>query len=186
MGSLLSLASADTDKVLVDALTSAAATHPVSYLQQVTSQQGKPSDAVLRITRQVTEHLARAKPDADSLQRIIANLAGANLDLSTPILDGLTGGLPSDYEKKSTATLDAAFVKAFENGDSTLKGKLLRLASRVGTDALSKYADEIVESLVAIIEDPDASADQRGSAARDLVGFRCHRRGSRGDASSIN
>jgi putative heme-binding domain-containing protein len=171
-GLVAELGSVETDKVLVDALTSAAANHAVSYLQQVTSQQGKPSDAVLRITRQVTEHLARAKPDADSLQRIIANLTGANPELSTPILDGLTGGLPSDYEKKSTTSLDAAFVKAFENGDSTLKGKLLRLASRVGTDALSKYADEIVESLVEIIEDPDASADQRGSAARDLVGFR--------------
>ena len=169
---IVDLAAAETDRVLVDALTSAAARHAVSYLQQVSSQPGKPSDAVLRITRQVTEHLARAKPDADSLQRIISNLAGANPELSTPILDGLTGGLPSDYEKKSTASLDAAFVKTFENGDSILKGKLLRLASRVGTDALSNYADEIVELLVAIIEDTDASADQRGSAARDLVGFR--------------
>ena len=48
----------------------------------------------------------------------------------------------------------------------------MRLASRTGTTALNKYADEIVESLVAMIEDPNASAVQRGSAARDLVGFR--------------
>ncbi|APZ93378.1 PVC-type heme-binding CxxCH protein [Fuerstiella marisgermanici] len=166
------LASAETDQVLIDALTSAAAAHAVSYLQQITSQQGKPSDAVLRITRRVTEHLARAKPDADSLQRIVANLAGADPALSTPILDGLTGGLPADYEKKSSESLDAAFVKTFENGDSTLKGKLLRLASRTGTTALDQYADEIVKSLVKTIKDSDATADKRGAAARDLVGFR--------------
>ena len=160
------------DSVLVDAMTSAAAKHAVSFLQQVTSQTDKPSDAMLQITRQVTEHLARANPDADSLQRIVSNLADANPALSTPILDGLTNGLPADYEKKSNESLDAAFVKTFELGDSTLKGKLLRLASRTGTTALDNYADEIVKSLTTVVEDADANADQRGSAARDLVGFR--------------
>ena len=166
------LSATATDSVLVDAMTSAAANHAVSFLQQVTSQTDKPSDAILQITRQVTEHLARANPDADSLQRIVSNLAGANPALSTPILDGLTNGLPADYRTKSNESLDAAFVKTFELGDSTLKGKLLRLASRTGTTALDNYADEIVESLTTVVEDPDASADQRGSAARDLVGFR--------------
>lgn len=166
------LAANENDRVLVDALTSAAAKHAISYLQEVATLKDQPSIGVLRITQQIAEHVARENPDADGLQRIIANLATAHSSLSTPILDGLTRGLPSDYKLESTESLDAAFVSTFEKGDSTLKGKLLRLASRTGTKALDRYAEEIVESLVAIIEDADASADKRGSAARDLVGFR--------------
>ena len=46
------------------------------------------------------------------------------------------------------------------------------LASRSKIDALDKFAEEIVESLIEIIEDADAGVEQRGSAARDLVGLR--------------
>ncbi|MFK8112085.1 MAG: PVC-type heme-binding CxxCH protein [Rubripirellula sp.] len=166
------LASGETDAALIDALTSAAAKHAISYLQQVTSGQQQPSDGVLRITRQVAEHVARARPDAESLQGIVASLDNANPALATPILDGLTRGLPSDYQIEANKELDAAFIKAFERGDRTLKGKLLQLASLSGTNALEPYAKEIMESLLAIIEDEEAEGNQRGSAARDLVGFR--------------
>ena len=166
------LSAVESDRVLIDALTSAAATHAIGYLQQVASQREKPSDAVLRITRQVTEHVARARPDAKSLERIVANLATTTPILSSSMLDGLIRGLPAKYEVRSTESLDAAFVKAFESGDRSLQGKVLRLASRSGIDALDQFAEEIVESLVEIIEDEDAGADKRGSAARDLIGFR--------------
>ncbi|MFG0253566.1 MAG: c-type cytochrome, partial [Rhodopirellula sp. JB053] len=109
--------------------------------------------------------------DANGLKGIVANLSTAHATLSTPILDGLADGLPSNVQVESNASLNSAFVKAFQNGDSTLKGKLLRLASRSGTKALDPYAEEIVESLVTIIEDEDATADKRGAAARDLIGF---------------
>ncbi|MEZ6137627.1 MAG: ThuA domain-containing protein [Pirellulaceae bacterium] len=166
------LSSAESDEVLIDALTSAAATHAIAFLGQVASSQGQPAEAVLRITRQVTEHVARARPDAESLQRIVTNLGDTNPALTTPILDGLTQGLPANYKVTSTKSLDETFVHAFENSDGTTKGKLLRLASRVGVAALDSYAQEIVDALVAIVEDVDAGAEKRGAAARDLVGLR--------------
>ena len=171
-GLVANLASVDTDRVLIDALTAAAAKHAISYLQQVTSSQDQPTDAVLRITGRIAEHVARARPNADRLQQIVVKLGANNPVLSTQILDGLTRGLPANYEVESTESLNEAFVKAFESGDSTMKGKLLRLASRSRIDALNEYAEEIVASLVAVINDEDAGADKRGSAARDLVGFR--------------
>ncbi|WP_166831755.1 PVC-type heme-binding CxxCH protein [Thalassoroseus pseudoceratinae] len=166
------LASSENDPILIDALTAAAAKHASSFLQRVTARKDAPSEAVNRITRRIAEHFAREKPDASGLQGIVANLSTAHPTLSVTILDGLATGLPTNYRIKSNKSLDAAFVKAFENGDRTLKGKLLRLASRSGTKALDEYADEIVEALVSIIEDKDASANERGAAARDLIGFR--------------
>ncbi|WP_068139003.1 PVC-type heme-binding CxxCH protein [Roseimaritima ulvae] len=168
------LASSENDQVLIDALTAASAKHAMSFLQQVTARQEAPAPAVDRITRRIAEHYAREKPDADGLQGVVANLSTAHPTLSVTILDGLASGLPTNYRIESNKSLDAAFVEAFEKGDSTLKGKLLRLASRAGTKALDQYADEIVESLVSIIEDQDASADKRGAAARDLIGFRAN------------
>lgn len=172
-GSLLAeLAAEEADQVLADALTSAAAQHAIAFLEHVALHPQNPSPTALRITQQITEHVARGKPDADSLESIVTNLAITQPSLATAIVDGLTSGLPADYQTESSSTLDAAFAKAFEAGDGDLKGKLLQLAARSGTKALEPYANEIVAALVAIVEDEDATADQRGSAARDLIGFR--------------
>ena len=166
------LARNEADPVLIDALTSAAATHSISFLQQVASTPDQPSPATLKITQQITQHVARSKPDANSLQQIVAGLADASPALSVALVDGLTQGLPSGYEVKSTPSLDAAFVKSFKSGNNVLKGKLLGLASRSGVKSLDSFAEEITDAMVSAMEDEDATAAQRGAAARDLVGLR--------------
>ncbi len=169
---LAELASTESDPVLVDALTSAAATHAVAYLQQVTSKPAEPSGAVMQVTRRVTEHVARGKPSAESLEGIVANLTATHPALAAQLIDGLTAGLPANFDVESTSSLDEAFVTAFEGGDHTLKGKLLRLAARADVNALDEFANEIVASLAAMIEDEASAAEKRGSAARDLIGLR--------------
>ena len=165
------LALNESDQVLTDALTSAAATHSISFLQTVL-QSPNASDSVLRITRQVTEHVSRSRPDANNLQRIIGNLVSTPPALANQVLDGMSRGLPTNFKMEPTNDLDTAFINAFKSGDSTVKGKLLRFAAQAGVDALDEYAEEIIDSLVAVIEDEDATASKRGSAARDLVGLR--------------
>ncbi len=166
------MASTEGDRVIIDALTSAAATHAVSFVQQVTSNQGQPSSTVLRITRQVTEHLARSGIEADSLEQIATSLSGAQPALSNAVVDGLSQGMPANFKINATKSLDAALVRAFQNGDTATKGKLLRLTSRMKMTALDKYAGEIAASLVEVIEDSDAPSEKRSAAARELAGFR--------------
>ena len=158
-GVLLSeIAANEGDPVLIDALTSAAARHAVSYLQQVTALEGQPTESVLKITSQVTEHVARGKPSANDLERIVKNLAKTDPSLSLQLVDGLRRGLPSNYKVQSTGSLDEALAKAFTGASNALKGKLLQLATRAGIDSLDKYADEIVDALIDVIEDEEASA----------------------------
>ena len=166
------LASSERDPVLIDALTSAAATHATSFLQQITASKEAPSGAIADIASRIAEHFARQKPNAAGLQGIVANLAKAHPAISTSILNGMADGLPTNAQIETSKTLDEAFVSAFQQGDSALKSKLLRLAARTKTTALESYAEEIVESLVEIMQDEDASTQKRGTAARDLIGFR--------------
>lgn len=105
----------ETDQVLVDALTSAAASHAVPYLESVLSSQIKePSAATLRIVERVTEHVARARPDAESLQKIVSGLSNTSIPASAAVLDGLASGLPSDFRVSDIKLLDMALVAAFE------------------------------------------------------------------------
>lgn len=167
------LAQSETDNVLIDALTSAAASHAVPYLEWITSSVAdKPSAANLRIVERVTEHVARKRPDANGLQKIVASLPNTDTQIATAILDGLARGLPSDFKVSDTKRLDMALLVAFEKFEGAGKVKLLRLAAQCGTDSLETHADEIVDSLVAIIADADADAGKRTTAARDLVSFR--------------
>ncbi len=165
------LAATETDPVVVDGLTSAAATHAVSFLQAaVQSPQG--SRVERRITQRIAEHVARGRPDAASLQSIIAALKTAHPSLAESILDGVTRGLPSDFSLEQNDGLDTAFSAAFEHLDSAGKVTLLRLAGRCKSSVLDVYEQEITRSLEAMLSDANADSDQRVEAARNLINFR--------------
>ena len=165
------LANATADSILLDALTAAAAKHSVPYLKSV-STPGEPSQANLRIARQVAEHVSRARPTADELQTIIAAVSDAAATMQITILDGLTVGLPTDYKLESTTGLDAALLSAFKTLHAGARGKLIRLATQCGTQALDEYTAEIVKTLLAVVGDNAALDTDRIAAAGDLIGFR--------------
>lgn len=167
------MANSATDSVLIDALTSAAATHSIAYLKSLTSQlDDQPSTANLQIARRVSEHIARGRPDAAQLQEILIGSQTAPGDLANAILIGLTGGLPANFKFSSTEEFDAALIAAFTKADAASKSKLIRLAAQCGTKALDPHANEIVESLLTVVRDTDAADNLRTDAARDLIGFR--------------
>lgn len=167
------VAASATDPVVVDGLTSAAAANAIPYLRSIAAQRdAKLSAANLRIARRVSEHIARGRPDAQQLQTIVASLQSAGGELAHTVLDGLTAGIPANFEFETTAAFDETLVTAFENADAASKSKLIRLAARCGTKALDAHAKEILQSLVALVGDEDAGDRDRVAAARDLVGFR--------------
>jgi putative membrane-bound dehydrogenase-like protein len=173
------------DPVLVDALTSAAATHAlhsikaISTIGAVLPAGAQPQgDRVavsadnLQIARRVAEHIGRGRPKADALEAVIVGLKGAQADVTSAVLDGLTDGLPGNFEFTTNERFDAALVQLFEASDSAARSKLIRLAAQCKTQALESYAEEIVQSLLAAIADTQAGDEARVAAARDLLGFR--------------
>ena len=169
-----------TDPSLIDAVTAAAAVHAatnLSRLTQITEQPGgvvmtMTSDASKKIAGRVAEHVARSRPDAATLTAVVNDLRQADAALRNSILDGLTAGLPANFEFTTTDAFDAALVKALKEADSVSKSKLVRLGAQCGTKALDAFAEEIVKTLMAVVGDNNASDQNRIAAARDLVGFR--------------
>jgi len=185
---IFQVASDASDPVIVDALTAAAAVHATKNLSRFTltiistairvdgtaetkTRTSTPATS-LQIARQVAEHIGRGRPAAATLEAVIADLQNADAALANSILDGLTTGIPANFEFKTTDSFDAALIAALTKADSASKSKLVRLAAKCGTKALDAHAEEIVESLLAVVGDGNAKDIDRVSSARDLVGFR--------------
>lgn len=167
------LAAKETDGILIDGLTSAAAAHAIPFLQSVTSQKARPSaNANIQIARAIAEHIARGRPDVETLQSIISGMQDANPAVVSAILNGLTEGLPTKFTITRSASLDSALVSTFKSVDAGSKVKLIQLANQCHTAALNEYAEEMIETLVDKISDEEAEPEQRAVAARDLVSFR--------------
>lgn len=172
-GSLIfGLASTMTDPVLVDALTSAAATHAVSFLEALSSDQAKqPSAAEIAIARRIAEHVARGRPAVQQLETIVRALSTTRPQLALAVLDGLSNGLPKDFEMKTSDAFDDALVKTFNASEASIKTKLIRVASQCQSSVLDQYASEIVRSLATVLADGEAEMAVRANAALELVTF---------------
>ncbi len=169
---IFKLASRTTDRILIDALTSAAATHAVPFLEALSAAPAEePTAAEITIASRIAEHVARGRPDVEQLEKIVRALSATPPQLALAVLDGLSNGFPRDYEPKTNAAFDAALVKAFTESKAAIKTKLIRVASQCHSNALDEYADEIVSALAAVVEDYDADVSARSEAARELVSF---------------
>ena len=168
---VVALAASSTDPVLIDALTSAAAAHAVDFLKQTLAIK-MPSPALLSISPRVAEHIARSGLTTSKLQRVVSSLGTADGTLAKATIEGLTRGMPAASKIASNKTLDRALVQAFQAADGQLRGKLLQLTGRAGIDSLDTFSAEVVERLVAEIEDESALAAGRATAASDLITLR--------------
>ena len=158
------------DPVIVDAATSAAAAHALPYLASVSGQPAPGSN--IRISRQIAEHISRGNPSASDLEQVVASLQSADGAVVDAVLDGLTSGIPTGFEVKTTAAFDSLLVSLLRKGNSGTKSRLVRLATQCGTSALDAHAEEIVKSLLNTVADVKSDDEARVAAARDVVGFR--------------
>ncbi|MCP4174445.1 MAG: c-type cytochrome [Fuerstiella sp.] len=164
------LARTAQDSVIIDAATSAAAAHALPYLQAVSGQSAPGNN--ISISSQIAEHVARGKPSASELEQLVTSLQSADGAVVDAVLDGLTNGLPSDFDVKTTDAFDSVLVSLLQKGSSGTKSRLVRLATQCGTEALDAHAEEIVKSLLDTVSDVTGGDDVRIAAARDVVGFR--------------
>src|SRR5690606_9401051 len=145
------------DRWLRDALTSAAATHAVSFLPALTKEETAPSEAGLAIADRVAEHLGRSRLSAADLNRLLISLKSSDKRVVETVLAGLNRGWPRDYSVKISADAEAALVGWLRDLSPAAKGQLVRLGAAWGSNELERYSAEIVTDLLTLVADKSGS-----------------------------
>lgn len=170
------------DRWLSEALTCAAAKHAVYFLQAAsTSDEEKqffakienteyrpPTEPEIRITRIVSEHLARGKPDAAALRQILATLPAVHPDRAAAIIGGLSKGWPKGHAVELSDADEKLLTSLVETLTPEAKGQLIRLAAALGSKEFGKYSAQLIESWTAQIADATLSGKDRIAAAKEL------------------
>ena len=158
-----------------NAVTAAAATHAVSFLKALgqpdEAASARLSDSALQTSEIVAEHIARSRPTAEAMEKLLAGLQHGSPQLSAVVARGLIAGWPRDYRLESTDSMEASLLKLLEQIEPSSKGKLLQLASLCGSKALESHAKEIVDSLLKVVNDAESTTANRISAAQEAIGF---------------
>ncbi len=155
------------DRWILDAATSAAATHAPGSLVALLDRSPE-TPAAGRIARVVAEHLAR-DGDGEGSERVIVAAADASPRLAAAVVDGLIAGWPSDAEHTVDRSTDAAMAELLTRLPGVSRGPLVRLARRWGSEELAKQADAIADSLLATVRDDEAAEEARVEAAEQLL-----------------
>ena len=159
------------DRVMIEALTSAAAAHAVPFFEASAQVAATEQSHLTGIVRRVAEHVGRGRPESVTAAKIVSGLANANATIATAILDGMVAGLPRDIQFDGPA-IDDALAAVFDSVSAETQVKLLRLATRIGSQSLYSKAEAIVEGILDTLSDEDVEESTRIAAARDLIGFR--------------
>lgn len=158
-----------TDAWLGDALVAAAASNSQPFLQSIARHE-QLSDAVVKQVLIVAEHYGRTAP-TESVGRLINSMVDAQPAIVQTIVTGIADGWPADKKPQLDVALETDLEKLVNRLDTGGRGQLLRLASIWGSTKLARYADEIVEGLLAKVDDDNASIRERQDAASELVSF---------------
>ncbi|HVJ84954.1 MAG TPA: PVC-type heme-binding CxxCH protein [Caulifigura sp.] len=165
------------DRWLADAVTSAAAMQSFAFLEQLkglsSSSKLPPANApVWSVAARVGEHIARGRPTAAEVEKLLAILDGAPGPLSEDLLAGLSRGWPKDHAITLGKEAEPRLVAVFQSLSAGSKGQLIRLASSWGSRALDRFGDEIVAALTSTASNPETSNTARRDALQQLVSFR--------------
>ena len=163
------------DRWLLDAATSAAATHDLPFLKAVLARSD--SRGLPRVVRIVAEHHARGGK-GDGIASLVAALDGAAAPLAEAVIAGLERGWPSDKKVKLDTDTEKKLARLLARVPVASRGRLVRLAESWGSDALKKYGDEVATSLLADVRNKKLSDAARIAAAAQAIEFR------KGDAAT--
>ena len=167
------------DPVLADAATSAAAIQAVGVLPalisavlQAPGQQPPLADDVsparLALVERVAEHVARGG-DAAAVSSLVARLTSAQPDTAAAALTGLARGWPNGRRIEFDAAGRGALVHLVGTLSPAAQGQLITLVQRAGSDALDSQIENVTNSLLATVDEAEASARDRAEAAKRLV-----------------
>lgn len=164
-------ASVASDRWLLDAWTSATASHVDQVLPGLladASDRALPSPIVERLSV-VSEHFARSKPSQASLEKLIEAIATTRPDNATGVLSGIAAGWPRDYQVDFDATAKEQLVNLFERLAVDQQGRLIQLTAMWGTEALEGKITELTGSLLQQVQDDSLQDEKRVGSARQLV-----------------
>jgi uncharacterized protein len=164
------------DRWLADAVTSAAATHAIGFLQFVSMVEEKESkgqlpDRTRGAVRIVAEHIARGRPDNQSILGIIAALEKSDAAVAGEMIAGLTAGWPNDYQVELAEKDEAKLLVLLDRMAADNKAQLVQLTQRMGSSVLADKAREIAAELAERVADTDLAVEDRISAAVQAVGI---------------
>ena len=160
---------AGSDRWLGDAMVAAAAANSQSFLMAVAGLD-ELSDSLSQRVTIVAEHYGRSSPRED-IHVLVKALLKADPAVARSVVRGIADGWPADRRPELTADFEKDLEGLVQRLDTAGRGQLLRLAGVWGSSNLSRYSDEIVQQLLAKVDDMDASNSLRLDAARELIEF---------------
>src|SRR5262245_7103587 len=166
---LLADPAVQADRLLLDAVTAAAAGQNTLFLQAVAQSSDKAlanQQSAERIII-VAEHVARG--DLSDPRPLIAALDKAQPDVATAILGGLARGWPRDRKAELTPALEQTLVTLFEKLPPAAKSHVANLATRWGSQQFGKQIEELAAKLFADTSKADLADSVRLAAAAQLV-----------------
>ena len=158
-----------SDRILLDAVTAAAAGQGELFLAGVAQSTDKALSnppATERVTI-VAEHVARG--DLTDPRPLVAALENAQPDVATAVLTGLARGWPRDRKADVTPALEQTLVKLFDKLPPTAKSQVANLATRWGSQQFGKQIAEMTAKLFSDVSKSDLADAARLAAATQFV-----------------
>ncbi len=143
---------------------------PVGQDEITTLRHDTPSSS-LQIVRVVAEHLGRTRPSTKDLEEFLDDITLADPPVMDAALEGIIAGLPPKFEFTTSANVDAAFIELLKKSEVASRSRVVKLANICGSKALESYSEEIVTSLLKVVNDADSTTAARINAAQEAVGF---------------
>jgi putative membrane-bound dehydrogenase-like protein len=170
LAQLSSGSTANSDRWLLDAWTSAAAAHAIEVLPLLLAQNDwLPSEDVLKQIEFVAQHAARSKLDSSGFQRLV--VAPKTPSVASVIFSGLAKGWPKDYGLSISSEAQEKVVRLWLNSDLPVEAKsqVLQLASIVGIKDLGPEMAKMQKELMAAISDSTREPANRVGAASQAI-----------------
>jgi len=156
------------DKHLPDALTAAAARHDAGFLRAIVAEGKQLEPRTLRIVGLVAEHYGRGGP-VETVGALLADLEKTHPATRLALLTAIEKGWPRSAKAKLTDEQEKAVVALMVKLPTEGQGRMVRLLSAWGSQAVAKFGAEVAKTLFATAEDAKADEEARLTAARQLV-----------------
>ena len=156
------------DRWIPDAATAAAANNGEQFLKALSAKKDT-NPKLLTVAAIVAEHYARGGP-VDSIGDVLTSLLNADPKVADAVVRGLAKGWPAGKSLTLDEKLEQTLVKLAARVAPERRGALVKMATSWGSKNFEKYAAEARKSLLAQVENEKLSAEERGNAARELIG----------------
>ena len=163
------------DRWLMDALTAAASRQSLSFLNALSNESedaASISEPMEELLERVAEHIARGRPTAEEVGRVVSSAAAVPAQLADAIVRGMSDGWPDQHKVRISAATEKTLGNVFDQVGSGAKGQLVRLSLNWGSREFEERSAEIVASLTQTLLDDEADEASRSESARQLVSLR--------------